>query len=146
MKKINFIHKMEFQTFFKIIQNFKKFHMWRFFFWLVYVVGTLQNRLVEAILMSTHNICFYGEPTIKNYPLIIIKTHLNCSIAYHPRISKCSHTKLLWVCTESFISLTLIHVKQVARRATIAHLSPVCQGQSAPKPHAAFPPPQWCYT
>ena len=36
--------------------------------------------------------------------------------------------------------------KQVAQRATIAHLSPMCQGQSAPKPYAAFPPPQWCYT
>ena len=36
--------------------------------------------------------------------------------------------------------------KQVAPRATIAHLSPTCQGQSAPKPYAAFPPPQWCYT
>ena len=32
-------------------------------------------------------------------------------------------------------------LKQVAQRATIAHLSPVCQSQSAPKPHAAFPPP-----
>ena len=32
--------------------------------------------------------------------------------------------------------------KQVAQRATIAHLSPMCQGQSAPKPYAAFPPPQ----
>ena len=32
--------------------------------------------------------------------------------------------------------------KQVAQRATIAHLSPTCQGQSAPKPYAAFPPPQ----
>ena len=32
--------------------------------------------------------------------------------------------------------------KQVAQRATIAHLSPMCQGQSAPKPYAAFPPTQ----
>ena len=32
-------------------------------------------------------------------------------------------------------------VEQVAQRATIAHPSPVCQSQSAPKPHAAFPPP-----
>ena len=32
--------------------------------------------------------------------------------------------------------------KQVAQRATIAHLSPMCQGQSAPKPYATFPPPQ----
>ena len=31
--------------------------------------------------------------------------------------------------------------KQVAQRATIAHLSPTCQGQSAPKPYAAFPTP-----
>ena len=37
-------------------------------------------------------------------------------------------------------------LKQVAQRATIAHLSPTCQGQSAPKPYAAFPSPQWCYT
>ena len=29
---------------------------------------------------------------------------------------------------------------QVAQRATIAHLSPMCQGQSALKPYAAFPP------
>ena len=35
-----------------------------------------------------------------------------------------------------------IEVKQVAQRATIAHLSPMCQGQSAPKPYAAFPSPQ----
>ena len=79
---------------------------------------------------------------------------------------------------------------QIAQRAMIAHLSPICQGQmcsfqqsrqitrriknnrekvdiifpiisqwglsvametrvliqSAPKPYAAFPPPQWCYT
>ena len=27
------------------------------------VVGAHQNRLVEAILMSTHNICFYAEMT-----------------------------------------------------------------------------------
>ena len=26
-----------------------------------YVVGTHKNRLGEVILMSTHNICFYGE-------------------------------------------------------------------------------------
>ena len=26
-----------------------------------YVVGTHKNRLGEAFLMSTHNICFYGE-------------------------------------------------------------------------------------
>ena len=32
---------------------------------------------------------------------------------------------------------------QVAQRATIAHLNPMCQGQSAPKPYAAFPPLQW---
>ena len=32
--------------------------------------------------------------------------------------------------------------KQVVQRATIAHLSPTCQGQSAPKPYAAFPQPQ----
>ena len=38
------------------------------------------------------------------------------------------------------------HLEQVAQRATLAHLSPMCQGQSAPKPYAAFPPPQWCYT
>ena len=31
--------------------------------------------------------------------------------------------------------------KQVAQKATIAHLSPMCQGQSAPKLYAAFPPP-----
>ena len=37
-------------------------------------------------------------------------------------------------------------LKQVAQRATIAHLSPMCQGQSAQKPYAAFPPPQRCYT
>ena len=36
--------------------------------------------------------------------------------------------------------------KQVAQRPTIAHLSPMYQGQSAPEPYAAFPPPQWCYT
>ena len=30
------------------------------------------------------------------------------------------------------------NMKQVAQRATIAHLSPMCQGQSAPKPYAAF--------
>ena len=32
--------------------------------------------------------------------------------------------------------------QQVAQRATIAHLSPMCQGNSAPKPYAAFPPHQ----
>ena len=28
-----------------------------------YVMGTHENRFTEAILMSTHNICFYGELT-----------------------------------------------------------------------------------
>ena len=32
---------------------------------------------------------------------------------------------------------TKYHIKQVTQRATIAHLSPMCQGQSAPKPYAA---------
>ena len=27
----------------------------------MYVVGTHENLLRKAILMSTHNICFYGE-------------------------------------------------------------------------------------
>ena len=36
--------------------------------------------------------------------------------------------------------------KQVAQRAMIALLSPMCQGQPVLKPYAAFPPPQWCYT
>ena len=31
--------------------------------------------------------------------------------------------------------------KQVAQRAPIAHLSPMCLGQSGPKPYAAFPSP-----
>ena len=31
---------------------------------------------------------------------------------------------------------------QVAQRATIAHLNPMGQGQSGPKPYATFPPPQ----
>ena len=30
-------------------------------------------------------------------------------------------------------------MKQVAQRAKIAHLNPMCQGQSALKPYAAFP-------
>ena len=34
------------------------------------------------------------------------------------------------------------NAKQVAQRATIAHLSPMYQGQSAAKPYAAFPQPQ----
>ena len=48
---------------------------------------------------------------------------------------------------QSNISYKIIQVKfkQVAQRATIAHLSPMCQGQSAPKPYATFPPPQGCY-
>ena len=45
-----------------------------------------------------------------------------------------------------FIHISMNRKKQVAQRATIAHLSPICHGQSAPKPYAAFPPPQWCYT
>ena len=37
-----------------------------------YVVGTHWKRLVEALPMSTHNICFYGE--LENYyPIIITK-------------------------------------------------------------------------
>ena len=35
-----------------------------------------------------------------------------------------------------------IYGKQVAQKATIAHLSPMCQGQSGPRPYATFPPPQ----
>ena len=30
---------------------------------LKHVVGTHYNRLAKAILMSTHNLCFYGELT-----------------------------------------------------------------------------------
>ena len=41
------------------------------------------------------------------------------------------------------VSSKIIQIKQqVVQRATVAHLSPMCQGQSAPKPNAAFPPPQ----
>ena len=28
-----------------------------------YIMGTHYNRLIEAILMSTHYVCFYGEIT-----------------------------------------------------------------------------------
>ena len=34
----------------------------------IYVVGSHQNRLSEAILMSTNNVCFYGD----------VGTHQNC--------------------------------------------------------------------
>ena len=37
------------------------------FFIKSYVVGTNLKRLTEALQMSTHNICFYGELD-KNYP------------------------------------------------------------------------------
>ena len=35
--------------------------LFRYFSVKTYVVGTHLNRLIEVILMNTHNICFYGE-------------------------------------------------------------------------------------
>ena len=32
-----------------------------YFFIKIYIVGTHQKRLSKVLLMSTHNICFYGE-------------------------------------------------------------------------------------
>ena len=38
----------------------------------MYFMGTHENCLTEAILMSTPKICFYGELT-KNYPSVVFK-------------------------------------------------------------------------
>ena len=38
-----------------ILENFSYFSI------KTYVVGTHMKHFIEAILMSTHNICFYGE-------------------------------------------------------------------------------------
>ena len=43
-----------------------------------YVVGTHWNCLAEAILMSTHNICFYGE-IMKIILQLSPSTHHICS-------------------------------------------------------------------
>ena len=45
-----------------------------------YVMGTRQNRLAKAILMSAHNICFYGEISkiilqLSSNTLLIYKTN-----------------------------------------------------------------------
>ena len=39
----------------------KQFSHLSYFHLKAYVVGTPQNCLIEAILMSTHNMCFYSE-------------------------------------------------------------------------------------
>ena len=38
--------------------------------------------VAEVILMSTHNLCFYGEIS-KIIPELSSNTHLICSIGYH---------------------------------------------------------------
>ena len=43
--------------------------------------------------------------------------------------------------TERQCPYSWAELQQVAQRATIAHLSPMCQGQSAPKSYAVFPHP-----
>ena len=46
-----------------------------------YVVGTHLKRLVEALLMSTHNICFHGEirKILCGYSLLSVAMHLLAS-------------------------------------------------------------------
>ena len=56
--------------------NFRQFSL------KTYVVDTHKNRLGEAILMSTHYICFYGEiskiiPKLSPNTLLICSTELN---------------------------------------------------------------------
>ena len=43
-----------------------------------YFVGNHQKHLAEMLLMSTHNICFYGER--ENYPIIITTYSLTIAL------------------------------------------------------------------
>ena len=66
-------------------------------------MGTHQNRLAEVILMSTHNICFYGELT-KIILQLSSNTHLICSsVPLHVYVLQmsCDITKpTKWLCAQ----------------------------------------------
>ena len=45
----------------KMLFLIQKYYYFSYFSTKTYVVGTHNKRLGEALLMSTHNICFHGE-------------------------------------------------------------------------------------
>ena len=102
------------------------------------------GEIVSSILLKGYQKLQTTRPF--SIPFIITKEYIKVELGRGTLYPGVDCPPLLQVKKGEIVSCILLKgfqkLKQVAQRATIAHLSPMCQGQPAPKPYAVFPPPQ----